>query len=189
MWFLLFAYFIALSSVKSYVECMHKYSKACNIKIFPAAGEYESINSLVSEVCDKDTLLHKAYLLSAPCYEYAVYNLSEVCFEPVAELFYDIEVQMALDSLHTPHKNPEYLGTAKLKCLENVVIVSCVAEYAAINCLTYAGQATVEIARRSYYVTDCPTETVKELLIALWKLDTYRPLKNSLIRTLEGITF
>ncbi|XP_035217844.1 uncharacterized protein LOC118191146 isoform X2 [Stegodyphus dumicola] len=177
-----------------YYECFAKFLHCETIGPLSYPGRYESIVSLLNDVCEKDTLFYKIVAKGLPCIKGALNdgkgncgksreklmdaykNYVEGKSEGNAGIFEGKGSEAILQQLDT------------IECLQDINRVSCVADYAATECTDLAKGAVVEIARRSQMVDDrCADEDIPLLFETVNQLDLKKPHKQSLLYTFQGL--
>ncbi|KFM59592.1 hypothetical protein X975_20058, partial [Stegodyphus mimosarum] len=181
--------------VKQFLRCLKTREEVCGVVIFERPIYYDYYMSIVNDICDNSTSLHQAFVESIPCYKHIRTHLEEVCFDSKPDLFWTYEdfsaVQMQRDYLVSETcktSGTEYLNFGKLRCLNFVYVISCVADYATAQCSSLARNGTVELARRvEYAAMGCPDRSAELLLPVIPNLNLSEALKQSLMRTLRGL--
>ncbi|XP_035213749.1 uncharacterized protein LOC118187604 [Stegodyphus dumicola] len=181
--------------VKEFLRCLRTREEVCGVVIFDRPMVYDRIMNIVNDICDNSTSLHQAFIESIPCYKHAKDNLKQVCFDSKPDLFWTYEdfsahhmQQDYLISETCKTSGTEYLNYGKLRCLNYVYVISCVADYAAAQCSSLARNVTVEFARRADYGTlGCSDRSAELLWPVIPNLSLTETMKQSLMRTLEGL--
>ncbi|XP_035232003.1 uncharacterized protein LOC118203820 [Stegodyphus dumicola] len=185
------------SIVKQYLTCLKTGDEVCRDEIFKSHDQYERIVRLIHDICDNGTLLHYAYLESAPCFEHLADNYTAICTDSKPDLFwyYTEWIQMLIyyftlgdTGTYSKTSGTEHLDFWKLICLNPTYFISCAADYATLQCSSLARNVTVEIARELVYAhSACAERAWQELSPVIPNLDLEESLKLSLMSTLEGL--
>ncbi|XP_035213326.1 uncharacterized protein LOC118187252 [Stegodyphus dumicola] len=187
------------SIMKQFLACLKTGEEVCHEPIFKSNDQYEGIVRLMDNICDNNTLLHYAYMVTAPCFEYLADNYTDVCIDSKPDLFWDYHEWIEMLILNIVRRGnvaisktsgTEHLDFWKLLCLNQIYFISCAAEYASLQCSSYGQYVTVEIAREIYYANSiCAARGLQELSPVIPNLDLEDSLKLSLLLTLEYLNY
>ncbi|GFQ99682.1 uncharacterized protein TNCT_221191 [Trichonephila clavata] len=139
--------------IPEYAKCLREYDLSCpdDDDEFFTDEEYASVHDLFTELCFPESLLHKAVSENLQCFN---------------ETFKNTMCGVDVGPLIEPYTEPESDKMPdRIKCLEDVLMATCVVNGISKNCNSAAKDAAVEILQRSYAVQEfCNVENVKELL-------------------------